>query len=838
MSRNTLLTFAGIALACAVIVPLAAQDADPKAAVAEHFQRMAQAQGDDLWNHAMGLEALGKAAAPEIARQLEASKNAGVRLAAAKALLEIDGAEGQRKTAIRAVKSVVQGAAPRGLRVRACNLLTAYGMKNEVKPLKGALERITDPVVKIHLLRALHYRGRYVRARRELRKFLKSDDFGVRAEAALALASPEIGNVELVRPILRKIKAEPSDRGRRAQAYLEQDTLLSKLEKWEGLETRDEGLQLQARKIKALNAKIVQLEADVKKAERGSGGSSSAGAGNGFPGGKMMAEIFGRIREGYVNDKKTKVEDLVDNAARGLVDSLDPFSSYMSERQLKDFNTGMQQRYGGIGAVVQIDRRTGFLSIQQPFYGNPAFKAGIRTLDKIVKVEGTDTKGKSVGDLVKILKGPEGTPVRVLVRPFLGGGDSEKTVIRNSIVLKSVHTAMLPNKIGYLSLQQFGHLAVREVEAGLKKLEGQGMQGLIFDLRGNPGGLLNAAVLIADKFLDDDQLVTYSQGRKGTPYGRRSEDGGPRVQQARVAQPKHPEYPIVILTNEGSASASEIVSGALQAHGRAVLVGETTFGKGSVQNIFSLSSVGGKAALRMTIAYYYLPDGRLIHRSRDVNLWRFLQRMRGAIARWKQDGVITDKQAKEMMDRYENTPGGVEPDHEVLQTELSVALQTAYAKILGKQLVEDYVRAHWNEHKERFHKLAQFDGFDENVYPDFDKLWGEAQKALEGEDPEPKKAFTRNDLRVIVRNMIRRIAQDDLERILVGDYQQDRQLQAGLMVMLDQVGGDLEAAGLGFLKKVFPKGVAKTRKLPAKKGEKNDKKEDKKGEKKGERDFK
>jgi C-terminal peptidase prc len=818
---------AGAAISACGLFPLLAQDApaqpDVSAQVADRFQRLGQAQGEGIWNEAMALEALGIEAAPEIARRLDKATNPGVRLAAAKALLGMD-ADAQRATAIRALKDVVRGNAGRSLRTLACDLLTQHAHKNDVKPLIRALDQITDPIVKTHLLRTLHHKGRWPRARRELRKLLKSDDFAVKAEAALALASPEIGNVELVRPILRQLKGEPSERGRRAKAYLEQDDLLSKLEKYEGLEETSDILKLKDKKIADLKGKVAQLEAAAKK---GTPKATGGGGGGDFPGGKLLDEIFTRIREGYVDEKKTKIEDLVDKAASGLVDDLDPFSSYMSARQLESFNQSMGQRYGGVGAVVQMDRKTGFLTIQQLFYGNPAHKAGLRALDKIIQVEGTTTKGKTVTELVKILKGPENTPVKVIVRPFLGGEDRETTIIRQQVTVKSVQTAMLPGKIGYLQLQQFGGLGVQEVEAGLKKLEGQGMQGLVLDLRGNPGGYLNAAVLIADKFLNDDQMVTYSQGRKGTRYGFKTVDGGPRVKQSRVAQPKHPDYPLVVLINGDSASASEIVSGALQAHGRAALVGETSFGKGSVQNVFPLQSVGGKAALRMTIAYYYLPDGRLIHRKRDAATWRFLQRVRAQINGWKADGVINEDQAKKMLERYKDAPGGVEPDYAVDQPELSADQQEAYAIILTAQIAEAYIQLNWKEHQKTFHALAQSDGFDPSRYPGFEGLWAEAQTLLE-KNEAAKKAFTKEDLRVILRASVRRFAQDDFERILVGDFQQDRQLQAGMVVLSEEAGIDTGAvAELKFLKERFPEGVKKTRKP----------KTPEKGEEKG-RDFK
>ena len=818
--RALRLICAGAAISvCAAIFPLMAQEPDLNAQVAERFQRLAQAQGADVWNEALALEGLGEGAAPEIARLLEASTNPQVKVAAAKALLGLM-ADAQRAVAIRALKDTVRGNAPRELRVLACDLLTAYAHKNDTQSLVRAFDEITDPIVRCHLLRTLHHRGRWPRARRELRKMLGSDDFSVKAEAALALGSPEVGNAELVRPLLRQLKDEPSERGSRARAYLEQDDLLSKLEKYAGLEDRDDILKLRDKKIADLQGELAAAKAEAAKG----GSKPAAGGGGDFPGGKILDEIFTRVREGYVDEKKTKVEDLVDNAARGLVDGLDPFSSYMSVRELESFNSSMGQRYGGVGAVVQMDRKTGLLTIQQLFYGNPAHKAGLRALDKIVKVGDVDTKGKTVTELVQILKGPENTPVNVIVRPFFGGQDVEKTIIRQQVTVKSVHTAMLPGKLGYLQLQQFGGLGVEEVEEGLKELEAGGMQGLIMDLRGNPGGYLNAAVLIADKFLNDNQLVTYSQGRKGTRYGFKNEDGGPRVKQARVAQPKHPDYPIVVLINEDSASASEIVSGALQAHGRALLVGQTSFGKGSVQNVFPLESAGGKAALRMTIAYYYLPDGRLIHRKRDVETWRFLQQVRAQIGAWQADGVVTEQQAKSMLERFKEAPGGVEPDYKVTQTDLTPLQQEAYGVIIEKQLIEEYIRTHWQEHKTVFHQLAQDDQFKPEAYPDFDALWTRVQKALEATE-EAKAAFTKEDLRVLVRSNVRRFAQDDLERILVGDFQQDRQLQAGIVVLAEQAGVELSHPSLAFLAQRFPEGVERTRK-PKAEGEDAPKDED------------
>lgn len=336
--------------------------------------------------------------------------------------------------------------------------------------------------------------------------------------------------------MLSKLKDEPTDRGRQARAYLEMDDMLSKLEKCGGVEDSSELLKLRQREIDRLKGEVAKLRQDLRS-------GAGEGAGSDVPGSKLMGELFERIRQTYVDEDKTKIDDLIDAAAAGLVDSLDPFSAYMNEKQLTEFNSSIQQRYGGIGAVVQMDRKTGYLTIQRPIYGNPAHKAGLRTLDQVTEVEGVSTKGKTVQELVTILKGPQGTAVTCKVKPFFGGEERPVEITRAQITLKSVRWDLLPGNIGYVQLSQFGHLATVEVEEALRDLESRGMQGLVFDLRGNPGGLLSAAVEIADKFLDDDQLVVYSEGRKGTRYGARQDDGGPSVRRRRLRQPKHPDYP-------------------------------------------------------------------------------------------------------------------------------------------------------------------------------------------------------------------------------------------------------------------------------------------------------
>jgi carboxyl-terminal processing protease len=806
--RRARRTLVGVVAAAALIgVPLhlRAQDQDVAKQVQTILGRMDQSQGDAVWDQALGLEHLGPGAAHEISSRLDAARGA-TRVAAAKAVLAMDAPDAEKAVAVRSLKDVVRDQnAPRDLRVRSCELLTRYAQPADVQGMSRDLDAITDPYVKVALLKTLRQRGRNRQAERTLQEYLASQDTGVRCEAALALA--EIGNVDAARDVLNQLKTEPTDRGRRAAALLEQDDLLGKLERFGGLENRDDVVKLRDRQIADLQAQLEQLRQQLRSGETG------PAAGSDMPGAALLNEIYTHIREQYVDEKKTDPQKLVDAACSGLVDSLDPFSSYMNEDTLKEFNSSIRQQYGGIGAVVQMDRKSGYLTIQRPIYGNPAFKAGLRTLDKITEVEGQATKGKTVSQLVDLLKGAPGTPVTVKVQPFLGGEERTVQITRDQITLSSVRFDMLPGQIGYVELAQFGAYASQEVEEALKELEGRGMKGLVFDLRGNPGGLLSAAVEVADKFLDDNQLVVYSEGRKGTRFGMRQEDGGPAVAHRRRLQPKHPDYPLVVLVDENSASAAEIVSGALQCHNRALLVGKQTFGKGSVQNIFPLEASGEKAALRMTIAHYYLPDGRCIHRDRDVETWKFVERMRAEIDRWKQEGLINDAEAKDLMDQYQQPPGGIDPDYRVDTTTFTPEKQRAYATILDLQLLEDYIQQNWAANRDAFHALAVNDDFDPSRYPNFDALWTKIQDKL---DDASKKNIDKNDVRMLLRSYVRRFTQDDLQKVLTSDYQEDHQLQAALVIMAERIGEPLDKIPeLTFIKKEFPDGVARTREPPA-----------------------
>ncbi len=633
------------------------------------------------------------------------------------------------------VEIVKNGDDPEAARMAADMIGLHASTKDDVKGLKAAVDRVADPMVKIAALKVLRDKGREASAERQVKEFLSSDDWDVRAAAALALG--ELGNVQAAKHVLAELKLEPTERGKRAAALLYQEELIEAQKKFAGLE-KDEAIQFQEKKIK-------ELEEELKKAKKQ---AADAGASGLSPEFQLLDELLRNIRTYYVEDgEKTDTKTLVDEAAKGMVSSLDPFSSYMTEKETKEFKETMDGKYAGIGAVVSMDPKDKVLTIIRPIYSGPAYKKGLRSLDKIIEVEGESTFGKTVEELVAKLKGEAGTDVKIKV--YRRGWQKEKefTLTRAEIQLQSVHYAMLPGKIGYVSLSQFGQTAVEEVEGALKELEAQGMRSLVFDLRANPGGLLSAAVEIADKFLKDDRLIVYSEGRNKAI--------APRRDFKTKDDFTHPDYPVVVLVNKASASASEIVAGALQDHKRATLVGETTFGKGSVQQLMQVKATGEKSTLRLTIAKYYLPSGRSIHRDEKTG--------KGGV----EPDIVTE--------------ADTDPAWLIQEVDRLLELKSAEVEPGGETIsqVDAYVRGIWREHKELALKLAMFDDFDESRYPGFDEWFKSLQTKLEPDQ-----------VRKVVRNQLRRLAQDDQGKEFALDLEDDIQLQRGVYEVLRKLGDD------------------------------------------------
>ncbi|NPB09675.1 MAG: S41 family peptidase, partial [Thermodesulfobacteria bacterium] len=292
------------------------------------------------------------------------------------------------------------------------------------------------------------------------------------------------------------------------------------------------------------------------------------------------------------------VQELIYGAIQGMLSNLDPHSSFLKPDDYKELQIETKGSFTGIG--IEITIRDGVLTVVAPIEGTPAWKAGLKPGDKIIKINGKPTKNMSLMEAVKLLRGPKGTKVTISILRKGWTELKDITLVRDVIPIKSVRYRTVEPGYGYVRISNFQEKTPRELVKALEALEKENkpLKGLIIDLRNNPGGLLDAAVKVADEFIDHG-LIVYTEGRIKQQNMRF---------EATPNRRKHP-YPIAVLVNEGSASASEIVAGALQDHRRAIIVGMPTFGKGSVQTIIPLPD---GSAIRITTAQYYTPSGRSI----------------------------------------------------------------------------------------------------------------------------------------------------------------------------------------------------------------------------------
>ena len=311
---------------------------------------------------------------------------------------------------------------------------------------------------------------------------------------------------------------------------------------------------------------------------------------------KLFTEVLSIVQNQYVDEVPPK--DLIYNAIKGTLRGLDPHSSFLDPDSYKEMQVETSGSFGGLG--IEITLRDDVLTVVSPIEGTPAYRAGLLTGDRIVKIDGLVTKDMQLPDAVKRMRGKPGTKVTVTVVREGWTEPKDFDITREQIRVQSVRSADLGGGIAYVKLRQFQEQSPGDMAAALEKASKSGMKALVLDLRGNPGGLLTAAVEVTEEFIDDGKLVVYTEGRVRNQNMRFSAH----------AKKSYPNLPMVVLVNQGSASASEIVAGALQDWGRAIVVGTQTFGKGSVQTIIPLSDGSG---LRLTTAKYFTPKGRSIH---------------------------------------------------------------------------------------------------------------------------------------------------------------------------------------------------------------------------------
>ena len=311
---------------------------------------------------------------------------------------------------------------------------------------------------------------------------------------------------------------------------------------------------------------------------------------------RLFTEVLSIVQNQYVDEVPPK--ELIYSAIKGTLRGLDPHSSFLDPENYKEMQVETSGSFGGLG--IEITLRDDILTVVSPIEGTPAYRMGIQPGDRIVKIDGLVTKDMQLSDAVKRMRGKPGTKVTISIVREGMTEPKDVDIVREQIRVHSVRTHDLGDGIAYIKLRQFQEQSSHDLEQSLDKFAKDGMKALVLDLRNNPGGLLTAAVEVTEKFIDDGKMVVYTEGRvrnqnmKFTAHSKKA----------------YASLPMVVLVNQGSASASEIVAGALQDYGRAMVVGTQSFGKGSVQTIIPLSDGSG---LRLTTAKYFTPKGRSIH---------------------------------------------------------------------------------------------------------------------------------------------------------------------------------------------------------------------------------
>ena len=309
----------------------------------------------------------------------------------------------------------------------------------------------------------------------------------------------------------------------------------------------------------------------------------------------LFSEVLEKIQDEYVDE--VDQADVMDSAINGVLQSLDPYSAYMNPEIFEETQTETSGEFGGLG--IEVSMEAGVVKVITPIDGTPAAKAGVKAGDYIVRIDGEQVQGKTLMEAVNLMRGPVGTSIEITIRRKGERKAKIIKIIREIIEIKSVVSKVVDNKVGYLRLRAFNENSSNQLKKEISKIEkNKKLVGYILDIRNNPGGLLSQAIKISDFFLNDGEIVS-TKGRKSKDNRKFFANKGDEINRKRL----------IVLINNGSASASEIVAGALQDQKRAVLIGETTYGKGSVQSIIPLRN---KGAIRLTVSKYYLPSGKSI----------------------------------------------------------------------------------------------------------------------------------------------------------------------------------------------------------------------------------
>jgi carboxyl-terminal processing protease len=698
--RMKRLAAVGFAVAAAAWLALPGAGQDFAQQVDRVFDTIETSKGKTLFHSIRELKELGRSAAEDVRRGLRRA-DPNVRIAAAAYLYAND----FRDEAVDTLLLVATQSREAESRQTAAGMLGAL-VKEDATIAPRRKKEISDKVAKaareaegdstrIHLWLAVWTLSGNPDAKRNLIDlFRKAEDKDARDDAALALAEMDGLLVPGVKDQLRALAAEPSPKGRLAKAYLDTDRL---------------------------------LEEAQRKLERAAPPPADRGPKSGDYDFSMLAEVLDTLKQNYHDPKKIESETkrLIEQAARGIAGSLDAYSAYYDRDAIKAMREDLGSAYGGIGARVSMRKDRGgvaWLTIEEPIFSGPAYEAGLRSNDKIVEVEGESTANKELMDLVRKLRGQPGTKVKIKVFSVRWEKPKDFEITRGQVTLESVQYTLLPGGIGYIKQTTFGQEEDEKIATAIRSLTDQGAKALVFDLRGNSGGYLDTSVRVANLFLDPNKIVV------------RIDAQNPKTDKTthRTSRKAVTNLPLAVLVDGGSASASEIVAGALRDHKRATLVGEKTFGKGSVQRLYYLDSTGRETAVRITIARWFLPNGETIEK---------------------------DPQDK----------SGILPDVEAHPPTPDLFKEREWERLRASPALEKYVERVYPQNKELMRKLALYDGNDVSKYPGFDDFYRSTETRA-----------TKEEVRELLRDYVRRRVQDDLQKEFACDFQTDTVLQTAI----------------------------------------------------------
>ena len=776
-----------------VLGPLHAQD-EVSQRVDQLFAQLDQTPISQAWRISDEIVRLGDAAIPKVRERLEASAPK-VRLAAARSLLLLGGEEdvlGREDPAVTALVGLASSSADDEARRLAIDLLAEEEVDEAGPALAGLLMDPMPSVTKARLAHAVYRLAPDHResARRVMRNLLRTQDLDARVSGALALA--EILDIESAREVLEEVSSEPSERGRLAALHLRL-------------------------------AEYMSLLAKAYASDRTSRDDLDP-----------VDEVVMLVKERHQDGDKFSIKELKEFAARGILQSLDPHSTFLTSAELEEWTFDLDPTYGGIGAYVNLNE-DGRMFIVRPIYSGPAYQNNLQSGDLIIKIDGWDTAGHALPDITSRLKGPPGTKVQITVARRGWSGLREFELSRAQIRIPTVNFEYLPGSVGYIQLTTFGASTADEMDRAMTDMEEQGMKALILDLRQNSGGYLRAAQEVAGKFLDGNQEICYWEGRNPRI--------APRKSLFTTEPTKVRDYPLVVLIDRYSASASEIVAGALQHHQRAFLVGERSFGKGSVQRFYGLKSLPSEPFSDQARSNGYYDEGFETFNDENGNgFWDpqepFEDRPRRN-GRWDSGERFTDLNGNRKRDDNEpfedqnnngrfdaaedyrdlngngkwdagpelkmtiaryylpsgrsihterdkdgkvTEKGGVEPNETIAESAGWGWKAEELTRIWESKKIEDYVDRMATSDPQRLQQLAIADNLDPTSYPGFEELYASLETHL-----------SRDDVRQFLRDQVRRRASDLRGKQFVGDFEDDPQLQRAIYHALRLIGRDLDA---------------------------------------------